>query len=150
MRAFVICSVKARLSVLVWGSLDILCSKLITSERVQLSKSISLLSKVVVVSSRLTCLKPSMFIGVSSSSVEVLASPLIGPMGPGVHSVLIVWVSSTISTECTPGPIGPINGDANTSTEDEETPMNIEGFKQVSLDDTTTTFDSSDIDFDSC
>src|SRR3954465_14109583 len=95
-RAFVICSVKARLSVLVWGSLDILCSKLITSERVQLSKSISLLSKVVVVSSSLTCLKPSMFIGVSSSSVEVLASPLIGPMGPGVHWVLIVWVSSTI------------------------------------------------------
>src|ERR1041385_7043073 len=95
-RAFVICSVKARLSVLVWGSLDILCSKLITSERVQLSKSISLLPKVVVVSYRLTCLKPSMFIGVSSSSVEVLASPLIGPMGPGVHWVLIVWVSSTI------------------------------------------------------
>src|SRR3954454_12401201 len=28
--------------------------------------------------------------------------------------------------------------------------MNTEGFKQVSLDDTTTTFDSSDIDFDSC
>src|SRR4051812_4692153 len=28
--------------------------------------------------------------------------------------------------------------------------MNIEGFKQVSLDDTTTTFDSSDIDCDSC
>ena len=28
--------------------------------------------------------------------------------------------------------------------------MNIEAFKQVSLDDTTTTFDSSDIDFDSC
>src|SRR4051812_24336334 len=28
--------------------------------------------------------------------------------------------------------------------------MNIEGFKQVSLDDTTITFDSSDIDFDSC
>src|SRR3954467_3187936 len=96
MRAFVICSVKARLSVLVWGSLDILCSKLITSERVQLSKSISLLSKVVVVLSRLTCLKPSMFIGVSSSSIEVLASPLIGPTGLGVHWVLIVWVSSTI------------------------------------------------------
>src|SRR3954464_10150300 len=96
MRAFVICSVKARLSVLVWGSLDILCSKLITSYRVQLSKSISLLSKVVVVSSRLTCLKPSMFIGVSSSMVEVLPSPLIGPMGLGVHWVLIVSVSSTI------------------------------------------------------
>src|ERR1041385_4109249 len=96
MRAFVICSVKAKLSVLVWGSLDILCNKLITSERAQLSKSISLLSKVVVVSSRLTCLKPSMSIGVSSSSVEVLASPLIGPTGLGVHWVLIVWVSSTI------------------------------------------------------
>src|SRR4051812_47349588 len=78
------------------GSLDILCSKLITSERVQLSKSISLLSKVVVVSSRLNCLKPSMFIGVFSSMVEVLASPLIGPMGLGVCWVLIVWVSSTI------------------------------------------------------
>src|SRR3954470_4087884 len=90
MRAFVICSMKARLSVLVWGSLDILCNKLITSERVQLSKSISLLSKVVVVSFRLTCLKPSMFIGVSFSTVEVIASPLIGPTGKGVHWVLIV------------------------------------------------------------
>src|ERR1041385_1431462 len=95
-RAFVICSVKERFSLLVWGSLDILCNKLITSERVQLSKSISLLSKVVVLSSRLTCLKPSMFIGVSSSKVEVLASPLIGPMGLGVHWVLIVSISSTI------------------------------------------------------
>src|SRR3954471_18500949 len=37
-----------------------------------------------------------MFIGVSSSLVEVLASPLIGPMGLGVHWVLIVWVSSAI------------------------------------------------------
>src|ERR1041385_5837176 len=90
MGAFVIYSLKARLSVLAWGSLDILCSKLITSERVQLSESISLLSKVVVVSSRLTYLKPSMFIGVSSSTVEVLASPLISPMGLGVHWVLIV------------------------------------------------------------
>src|ERR1041385_6695778 len=95
MRAFVICSVKARLSVLVWGSLDILCSKLITSERLQLSKSISLLSKEVVVSSRLTCLKDSMFIGVSSSTVQVIASPLIGPMGLGVCWVLKIWISST-------------------------------------------------------
>src|SRR3954466_6555885 len=95
-RTFVICSVNAILSVLVWGSLDILCNKLITSESVQLSKSISLLSKVVVVSSKLTCSNPSIFIGVSSSTVEVLASPLIGPMGPGVHWVLIVSVSSTI------------------------------------------------------
>src|SRR4051812_37752866 len=34
--ALVICSVKARLSVLVWGSLDILCRKPITSGKVQL------------------------------------------------------------------------------------------------------------------
>src|SRR3954467_6868864 len=95
MRALVICSVKARFTVLVWGSLDILCSKLITSERVKLSKSMSLLSKVAVVSSRLTFLKASMFIVVSSSMVEVIASPLIGPMGLGVCWVLKVWVSST-------------------------------------------------------
>src|SRR3954465_4610910 len=107
MRSLVICSVKARFSVLVWGSLDILCSKLITSEMVQLSKSMSLLSKVVVVSSRITFLKDSMFVGVSSSMVEVVASPLIGPMGLGVCWVLKVWVSSTI---------------------EEETPMNIEAF----------------------
>src|SRR3954469_6566718 len=36
-RALVICCVKARLSVLVWGSLDILCRKPITSGKVQLS-----------------------------------------------------------------------------------------------------------------
>src|SRR3954471_8489656 len=51
-RALVICSVKARLSVLVWGSLDILCRKPTTSGKVQLSKSRSLLSiKEVVISS---------------------------------------------------------------------------------------------------
>src|SRR4051812_2124445 len=60
-RALVICSVKARLSVLVWGSLDSLCRKPITSGKVQLSKSRSLLStKEVVISFRLTCLKASM------------------------------------------------------------------------------------------
>src|ERR1041384_3389070 len=69
-RALVICSVKARLSVLVWGSLDILCRKPITSGKVQLSKSKSLLSKEVVISFKLTCLKASMFIEVSSSMVE--------------------------------------------------------------------------------
>src|SRR4051812_10914102 len=79
MRALVICSVKARFSVLVWGSLYILCRKPITSRRVKLLKSRSLLSsKVVVMSLRITCLKDSMFIGVSSSTVEVIASPLIG------------------------------------------------------------------------
>src|ERR1041385_398423 len=67
-----------------------------------------------------------------------------------VATIQIVEDTEIIGTQCTPGPIGPINGDANTSTVEEETPMNIEGFKQVRLDDTTTTFDSSDIDFDSC
>src|SRR3954462_13388974 len=43
-RALVICSVKARLSVLVWGSLDILCRKPITSGKVQLLKYRSLIS----------------------------------------------------------------------------------------------------------
>src|SRR3954467_4656330 len=84
-RALVICSVKARLSVLVWGSLDILCRKPITSGRVQLSKSRSILSiKEVVISLRLTYLKASMFIEVSSSMVEVVASPFIGLGGLGV------------------------------------------------------------------
>src|ERR1041385_178813 len=59
MRALVICSVKARLSVLVRGSLDILWRKRITSERVQLSKSRSLLSSKVVVVSFITCLVAS-------------------------------------------------------------------------------------------
>src|SRR3954464_3616644 len=84
-KALVICSVKARLSVLVWGSLDILCRKPITLGKVQLSRSRSLLSiREVVISFRLTCLKASMFIEVSSSRVEVVASPLIGPGGLGV------------------------------------------------------------------
>src|ERR1043165_1938793 len=81
-RALVICSMKARFSMLVCGSLDILCRKPITSSRVQLSKSRSLPSiKAVVISLRLTCLKASMFIEVPSSTVEVVASPLIGPGG---------------------------------------------------------------------
>src|SRR4051812_29142176 len=84
-RALVICSVKARLSVLVWGSLNILCRKPITSGRVQLSKSRPLLLvKVVVMSLRFTCFKYSMLIEVSSSMVEVVASPLIGPGGLGM------------------------------------------------------------------
>src|SRR3954462_7147082 len=84
-RALVICSVKARLSVLVWVSLDILCRKPITSGKVQLSKSRSLLStKEVVISFRLSCLKASMFIEISLSMVEAVESPLIGPVGLGV------------------------------------------------------------------
>ena len=62
---------EGKISVLVWGSLDILCRKPITSGKVQLSKSKSLLSiKEVVISFRLTCLKASMFIEVSSSMVD--------------------------------------------------------------------------------
>src|ERR1041384_6002801 len=84
-RALVICSVKARFSVLVWGSLDILCRKPITSGKVQLSNSRSLLSiSEVVISFKLTCLKDSRFMEVSSSRVEGVASPLIGPLGRGV------------------------------------------------------------------
>src|SRR3954468_24988166 len=84
-RALVICSVKARLSVLVRGSLYILCRKPITSGKVKLSKFRSLLSiKEVVISFKVTCLKASMFIEFSSSRVEVVASPLIGPGGLGV------------------------------------------------------------------
>src|SRR3954464_6003572 len=55
----------------------------------------------------------------------------------------------TVSTHHTPSPPGPINGDATTSTIDEETSMNIEDFKQVSLNDITTSLiNSSDLDFD--
>src|SRR4051812_24797474 len=67
-----------------------------------------------------------------------------------VATIQIVEDTQTISTQRSPSPIGPIHGDANTSTVEEETPMDIESFKQVSIVDTTTTFDSSDIDFDSC
>src|ERR1041385_6676665 len=95
-RALVICSVKAMLSVLVWGSLAILCKKLITSKRLQLSKSRSLpLIKVVVISSKLIGLVVSRVIGTSCSTVEVLASPLIGPMGLGMCLVLKNLRSST-------------------------------------------------------
>src|ERR1041385_9058941 len=44
------------------------------------------------------------------------------PIHHTVATIQIVEDTQTISTQCTPGPIGPINGDANTSTVDEETP----------------------------
>src|SRR3954464_3960429 len=72
---------------------------------------------------------------------------------PTHHTVSIIQVvedTQTFSTQHTPSPIGPINGDAITLTIEEENHMNIEAFKQVSLDDTTTTLDSNDIDFDCC
>src|SRR4051812_18354215 len=81
-RALVICSVKAMLSVLVWGSLAILCKKVITSEILQLLKSRSLpFIKVVVMSSKLILLVVSKFMGPSCPKVDVLTSPLIGPLG---------------------------------------------------------------------
>src|SRR4051812_40567546 len=59
---------------------------------------------------------------------------------PTYHTVATIQVVEdvqTVSTHHTPSPIG-INGDATTSTIDEETSMNIEAFKQVSLNDITT------------
>src|SRR4051812_2908611 len=71
---------------------------------------------------------------------------------PTYHAVATIQVVEdvqTISTHHTPSPPGPINGDATTSTIDEATSMNIEAFKQVSLNDITTSLiDSSDLDFD--
>src|SRR3954465_698801 len=73
---------------------------------------------------------------------------------PTYHTVATIQVvedDQTVSTHHTPSPTGPINGDATTSTIDEETSMNIEAFKQVSLNDITTSLiDSSDLDFDNC
>src|SRR6187399_762011 len=58
-----------------------------------------------------------------------------------VATIQVVEDVHTLNTQCTPGPNGPINGDA----------MTIETTKQVNLKDTTTTLlDSSDLDFDNC
>src|SRR3954468_21582765 len=68
-----------------------------------------------------------------------------------VATIKIVEDVQTVSTHHTPSPTGPINGDATTSTLEEENSMNIEVFKQVSLNDITTSLiDSSDLDFDNC
>src|SRR4051812_7376123 len=73
---------------------------------------------------------------------------------PTYHTVATIKVVEdvqTVSTHHTPSPTGPINGDATTSTLEEENSMNIEVFKQVSLNDITTSLiDSSDLDFDNC
>src|ERR1041385_3474429 len=53
-----------------------------------------------------------------------------------VATIQMVEDIQTLSTQCTPSPIGPINGDAMTSTVEEEIPMTIEATKQVSLKDT--------------
>src|SRR4051812_46315447 len=71
---------------------------------------------------------------------------------PTYHTVATIQVVEdvqTISTHHTPSPPGPINGDATTSTIDEANSMNIEAFKQVRLNDITTSLiDSSDLYFD--
>src|SRR4051812_27727618 len=76
-----------------------------------------------------------------------------------VATIQVVEDLNTVSTHHTPGPEGLINGDANTSTIEEEVPMsikttkqaNLEDFQHMSLDDITTTLlDASDLDFDSC
>src|SRR4051812_9147902 len=73
---------------------------------------------------------------------------------PTYHTVATIQVVEdvpTASTHHTPSPTRPTNGDATTSTLDEETSMNIESLKQVSLNDITTSLiDSSDLDFDNC
>src|SRR3954471_9099721 len=71
---------------------------------------------------------------------------------PTYHTLATIQVVEevqTISTHHTPSPTGPINGDGTTSTINEDT--SIEAFKQVSLNDITTSLiDSSDLDFDNC
>src|SRR3954464_12672231 len=63
-----------------------------------------------------------------------------------VANIQVVEDVQTISTHHTPSPPGPINGDATTSTIAEETSTNIEAFKQVILNDITTSLiDSSDL-----
>src|SRR3954469_11528210 len=60
---------------------------------------------------------------------------------PTYHTVATIQVVEdvqTISTHHTPSPPGPINGDDTNSTIAEETSMNIEAFKQVRLNDITT------------
>src|SRR4051812_19746512 len=73
---------------------------------------------------------------------------------PTYHTVATIKVVEdvqTVSTHRTPSPTGPINGDATTSTLEEENSMNIEDFKRVSLNDITTSLiDSNDLDFDNC
>src|SRR3954464_11816199 len=68
-----------------------------------------------------------------------------------IATIQVVEDLKTVSTHHIPSPPRPINGDATTSTVEEETPMNIKALKQVSLNDITTTLiDSSDLDFDNC
>ena len=74
------------------------------------------------------------------------------PTHTTIATVQVVEDLKTFSTHHIPSPPdGLINGDAITSTVEQETPMNLEAFKQVIRDDITTTLlNGSDLDFDSC
>src|SRR3954471_20984646 len=74
------------------------------------------------------------------------------PTPTTISIIQVVEDLKTFSTHHIPSPPnGPVNGDAITSTVEQETPMNIEAFKQVSLNDITTTLIyGSDLDFDNC
>ena len=105
MRAFVVCSVKAILSLLVLGSLSILYKNLITSERLQLSKLRSLSSNKVgdilcraILSLSLlsptTTLVASRIGGLVCPKVEVWTIPLVSLLGLGV-----LWVSKVLNAK---------------------------------------------------
>src|SRR3954466_12068541 len=62
------------------------------------------------------------------------------PTHTTIATIQVVEDLKIVSTHHTPSPAnGPINGDANTSMVDQETPMNLETTKKMSLDDITTT-----------
>ena len=69
-----------------------------------------------------------------------------------IATIQVAEDQKTFSTHHIPiPPNAPINGDANTSTVEQETPMNLETPKQVRLDDITTTLlHGSELDFNSC
>src|SRR4051812_2830187 len=68
-----------------------------------------------------------------------------------IATIQVVEDLNTFSTQHIRSPIGPINGDAKTSTVEQEEPMKLENTKKVSLDDITTTLlNGSGLDFDSC
>src|SRR4051812_67658 len=63
------------------------------------------------------------------------------PTHTTIVTIQVIEDLRTFSTHHIPSPPnGPINGDANTSTVDQETPMNLETPKKISLDGITTTF----------
>src|ERR1041384_817859 len=74
------------------------------------------------------------------------------PTHTPIATIHVVEDLKTFSTCHIPSPPnGPINGDANTSTVDQETPMILETTNKIILDDITTTLiNGSELDFYSC